>query len=162
VDGKADELFERMKSIRELAESFNKRSGALMQEGRRSLLDISQAAQKVTRKFDPLAGAVAAMPPHRENRTKSGSERGSILAIDRRELSMAFALRSASRFCRSILRCSAFRTSASFCSADLVNCSAGLAGSVRGVDSAALAGSAGFGPSAIGLGVSILGGSVLA
>ncbi len=86
MDGKADELFERMKSIRELAESFNKRSGALMQEGRRSLLDISQAAQKVTRKFDPLAGAVAAMPPHRENRTKSGSERGSILAIDRREL----------------------------------------------------------------------------
>jgi len=63
VDGKADELFERMKSIRELAESFNKRSGALMQEGRRSLLDISQAAQKVTRKFDPLAGAGAATPP---------------------------------------------------------------------------------------------------
>ena len=52
-----------MKSIRELAESFNKRSGALMQEGRRSLLDISQAAQKVTRKFDPLPGAGAATPP---------------------------------------------------------------------------------------------------
>ena len=57
-----------------------------MQEGRRSLLDISQAAQKVTRKFDPLAGHIAAMPPRRENRTKSGSERGSILAISRREL----------------------------------------------------------------------------
>src|SRR3981081_2826468 len=48
VDGKADELFHKMKSIRELAESFNKRSGALIEEGRRSLLDASQAAIKVT------------------------------------------------------------------------------------------------------------------
>ena len=56
AEGKADELFEKLKSIRELAESFNKRSGALMQEGRRSLLDISQSAQKVTRKFNPQAG----------------------------------------------------------------------------------------------------------
>jgi phospholipid/cholesterol/gamma-HCH transport system substrate-binding protein len=63
VDGKADELFEKVKSIRELAESFNKRSGPLMQEGRRTLLDISLAAQKVTRKFDPQAGAAAATPP---------------------------------------------------------------------------------------------------
>src|SRR5947209_5986826 len=63
VDGRADELFEKVKSIRELAESFNKRSGPLMQEGRRSLLDISQAAQKVTRKFDPLASPAAAAPP---------------------------------------------------------------------------------------------------
>ncbi len=57
-------------------------------------------------------------------------------------ITVAFALRSASRFCRAILRSSAFRSSASFCSADLVNCSAGLAGSVCGGDSAALAGSA--------------------
>jgi phospholipid/cholesterol/gamma-HCH transport system substrate-binding protein len=57
ADGKADELFEKVKSIRELAESFNKRSGAFMEEGRRSLVDISQAAIKVTRKFDPQAGS---------------------------------------------------------------------------------------------------------
>jgi len=63
VDGKADELFEQVKSIRELADSFNKRSGALMQEGRRSLLDVSQAAQKVTRKFDPQGAAAPAPPP---------------------------------------------------------------------------------------------------
>src|ERR1700704_671745 len=31
VDGKADELFEKVKSIRELAESFNKKSGAVME-----------------------------------------------------------------------------------------------------------------------------------
>jgi len=72
VDGKADELFEKVKSIRELAESFNKRSGALMQEGRRSLLDISQAAQKVTRKFDPQSGAGAATPspPRKPNQKR--------------------------------------------------------------------------------------------
>jgi phospholipid/cholesterol/gamma-HCH transport system substrate-binding protein len=57
ADGKADELFEKVKSIRELAESFNKKSGVLMEEGRRSLLDISQAAIKVTRKFDPQAAS---------------------------------------------------------------------------------------------------------
>src|SRR5258706_13162145 len=93
-----------MKSIRELAESFNKRSGALMQEGRRSLLDISQAAQKVTRKFDPLAGAVAAMPPHRENRTKSGRERGSILALDRPELRRAPGQREVERLDQPLVR----------------------------------------------------------
>jgi phospholipid/cholesterol/gamma-HCH transport system substrate-binding protein len=55
ANGSDGELFQRVKSIRELAESFNKRSGALMEEGRRSLLDISEAAVKVTRKFDPQA-----------------------------------------------------------------------------------------------------------
>jgi phospholipid/cholesterol/gamma-HCH transport system substrate-binding protein len=65
ADGKADELFRKVKSIRELAESFNKRSGALMEEGRRSLLDVSQAAIKVTRKFDPQAGSGETPPPPR-------------------------------------------------------------------------------------------------
>lgn len=54
-NGSDGELFQKVKSIRELAESFNKHSGALMEEGRRSLLDISEAAVKVTRKFDPQA-----------------------------------------------------------------------------------------------------------
>ena len=72
LDGKADELFEKVKSIRELAESFNKRSAALMQEGRRSLLDISQAAQKVTRKFNaqPAAGATPPSPPRNPSQKK--------------------------------------------------------------------------------------------
>ena len=52
ASGNIDELFEKVQSIRELAESFNKRSGAFMEEGRRSLLDISEAASRVTRKFD--------------------------------------------------------------------------------------------------------------
>lgn len=74
VDGKADELFEKVKSLRELADSFNKRSGPLMQEGRRTLLDISLAAQKVTRKFDPQSGAVTPAqtpaPPRKPNQKR--------------------------------------------------------------------------------------------
>jgi len=66
ADGKADELFEKVKTIRELAETFNKKSGVLMEEGRRSLLDISQAAIKVTRKFDPQAvSGENPLPPRR-------------------------------------------------------------------------------------------------
>ena len=66
ADGKADELFEKVKTIRELAETFNKKSGVLMEEGRRSLLDISQAAIKVTRKFDPQAvSGDNPLPPRR-------------------------------------------------------------------------------------------------
>jgi phospholipid/cholesterol/gamma-HCH transport system substrate-binding protein len=61
-DGKADELFEKIRSIRELAEGFNKKSGVVIEEGHRTLLDISQAAIKVTRKFDPQA-AGADNPP---------------------------------------------------------------------------------------------------
>jgi phospholipid/cholesterol/gamma-HCH transport system substrate-binding protein len=63
--GKPDELLEKVKSIRELAESFNKKSGAVMEEGRRSLLDISEAAVRVTRKFDPQAVSGGKPPPPR-------------------------------------------------------------------------------------------------
>jgi phospholipid/cholesterol/gamma-HCH transport system substrate-binding protein len=52
ANGKDGELFKKVKSIRELAESFNKRSAVFMEEGRRSLIDISEGARKVTRKFD--------------------------------------------------------------------------------------------------------------
>jgi phospholipid/cholesterol/gamma-HCH transport system substrate-binding protein len=47
-----DELYQSVKSMRELIESFDKRSAAFMNEGRRSLLDISQAANRVEHKFD--------------------------------------------------------------------------------------------------------------
>ncbi len=69
ADGKVDELFEKVKSIREFAETFNKKSAVVMEEGRRSLLDISQAAIKVTRKFDPQAvsGDNAPAPPRKPN-----------------------------------------------------------------------------------------------
>jgi phospholipid/cholesterol/gamma-HCH transport system substrate-binding protein len=72
ADGKPDELFEKVKSIRELAESFNKKSGAVMEEGRHTLLDISQAAVKVTRKFDPQAvsGGDNPPPPRKPNQKR--------------------------------------------------------------------------------------------
>jgi phospholipid/cholesterol/gamma-HCH transport system substrate-binding protein len=63
TNGKADELFEKMKSLREMAESFNKKSAIVMEEGRRSLLDVSEAAVKLTRKFDPQAVSGGNPPP---------------------------------------------------------------------------------------------------
>jgi phospholipid/cholesterol/gamma-HCH transport system substrate-binding protein len=69
--GNADELYEKVKSIRELAESFNKKSGALMEEGRRSLADISESASKVTRKFDPQgASDDNPRPPRKPNQKR--------------------------------------------------------------------------------------------
>jgi phospholipid/cholesterol/gamma-HCH transport system substrate-binding protein len=56
ANGQDGELYQNVKSIRELAESFDKRSAAFMEEGRRSLLDISQAAHKVDRNFLPKSG----------------------------------------------------------------------------------------------------------
>jgi phospholipid/cholesterol/gamma-HCH transport system substrate-binding protein len=72
ANGRADELFEKVQSIRELAQSFNKRSANFMEEGRRSLLDISQAAVKVTRKFNPQAvnGDGAPSPPRVQGQKK--------------------------------------------------------------------------------------------
>ncbi len=56
ADGKFDELFEKVKSIREFSETFDRKSGAVIEESRHTLLDISQAAVRVTRKFDPQTG----------------------------------------------------------------------------------------------------------
>ena len=55
ANGKDGELFLKLKSIRELAESFNKRSAVFMDEGRRTLLDISEGASQLDRKIDPQA-----------------------------------------------------------------------------------------------------------
>jgi phospholipid/cholesterol/gamma-HCH transport system substrate-binding protein len=68
--GSAEELYDKVRTIRELADSFNKRSGAFMEEGRRSLLDISQAAFKVTRKLDPQAVSADNPPAPRPPRQK--------------------------------------------------------------------------------------------
>jgi phospholipid/cholesterol/gamma-HCH transport system substrate-binding protein len=71
TEGKADELFQKVKSIRELAESFNKKSGSLMEEGHRSLVDISQAAIKMTRKLGPEASSGDnPAPPRKPNQKR--------------------------------------------------------------------------------------------
>ena len=68
-DGKADELFEKMRAIREFAETFDKKSATVIEEARHTLFDLSQAAVKVTRKFDPQPGdADNPAPPKRPAR----------------------------------------------------------------------------------------------
>jgi phospholipid/cholesterol/gamma-HCH transport system substrate-binding protein len=58
ADGKADELFEKMKSLRELADTYKKKAATFMDEGRKMLSDLSESANNMTRKIDP-----AALPP---------------------------------------------------------------------------------------------------
>src|SRR6478735_3832199 len=62
------ELFLAVKSIRELADDFDKRSGALMTDGRRTLGDISRAVNNFDRNptrvlFGASNSAPAAAPP---------------------------------------------------------------------------------------------------
>jgi phospholipid/cholesterol/gamma-HCH transport system substrate-binding protein len=67
-DGNAGELFEKVKSIRELADSFRLKSATVMEEGRRSLLDISEAANRMGQKSDaPAAVSRTTAPPRRQN-----------------------------------------------------------------------------------------------
>jgi phospholipid/cholesterol/gamma-HCH transport system substrate-binding protein len=70
AEGKADELFEKLKEIREFADTFNRKSAIVIEEGRRTLLDISQSAVKVTRKFDPQAAEGENPPPPRRPNPK--------------------------------------------------------------------------------------------
>jgi phospholipid/cholesterol/gamma-HCH transport system substrate-binding protein len=64
ADGKADELFEKMSTIRELAQTFNKKSAVVMEEARQTLLDVSEGANKITAKFDPQTAGPR--PPRRQ------------------------------------------------------------------------------------------------
>src|SRR5215813_2503700 len=60
ADGKAAELFEKMKSLEELADTYKKKSATFMEEGHRMLLDVSEAANSMNRKLDPQAAAAPA------------------------------------------------------------------------------------------------------
>ena len=64
TDGKADELFEKMRAIREFAQTFNRKSATVMEEARQTLLDVSENANKITVKLDPKAGSPR--PPRRQ------------------------------------------------------------------------------------------------
>lgn len=62
------ELFLTVKSIRELAEDFDKRSGALMTDGRKTLADISRAVNNLDRNptrliFGPGNSSASTPPP---------------------------------------------------------------------------------------------------
>ncbi|WP_298255196.1 MlaD family protein [Bradyrhizobium sp.] len=66
TDGKADELFERMRNIREFAQTFDKKSAIVMDEARQTLLDVSDRANKITLKFNPQATVSGPRPPRRQ------------------------------------------------------------------------------------------------
>ena len=52
-DGKTEELFEKLKSLRELADSYKQKSATFLDEGRRMLFDLSEGANNFSRKIDP-------------------------------------------------------------------------------------------------------------
>lgn len=56
ADGKADELFEKIRGLHELADTMKKKSAGYLEDIRRSLLDVSEAANK-------MAGTPAAAVP---------------------------------------------------------------------------------------------------
>ncbi len=65
TDGKAQELFEKVRSLHEMADTFKRRSATVMEDSRRTLLDISEAANNMTRKIVPQAAAGPAPAPRR-------------------------------------------------------------------------------------------------
>jgi phospholipid/cholesterol/gamma-HCH transport system substrate-binding protein len=69
ADGEDGVLFQKVKSIRELADSFKKRSAVFMEDGQRMLLDVSEAANAMGHKLDPT-NAPAPAPPRRQNQKR--------------------------------------------------------------------------------------------
>jgi phospholipid/cholesterol/gamma-HCH transport system substrate-binding protein len=64
ADGKADELFEKLRSLREVADTYKQKSATFLEDGRRMLSDVSEGANNFARKIDPQSAPVAA-PPRR-------------------------------------------------------------------------------------------------
>jgi len=60
ADGKTADLFEKVRSLRELADTYKQKSVVFMEEGRRMLADVSKAANGMTHKLNPVAAPPAA------------------------------------------------------------------------------------------------------
>ncbi|MET3910822.1 phospholipid/cholesterol/gamma-HCH transport system substrate-binding protein [Bradyrhizobium sp. S3.3.6] len=67
VDGKADELFEKVTGLHELADTMRKKSVSFLEDTRRSLLDVSEAANKMS---GTPAPAAAPRPPRKPTQQK--------------------------------------------------------------------------------------------
>lgn len=67
VDGKADDLFEKMKGLHELADTMKKKSASFLEDTRRSLLDLSEAANKMSGTPAPTS---APRPPRKPTQQK--------------------------------------------------------------------------------------------
>lgn len=63
ADGKTEELFEKLKSLRELADTYKQKSTTFLEEGRRMLSDVSEGANNFSRKIDPQSVAPPRRPP---------------------------------------------------------------------------------------------------
>jgi phospholipid/cholesterol/gamma-HCH transport system substrate-binding protein len=61
ADGKTEELFEKLKSLRDFADGYRQKSATFLDEGRRMLSDLSDGANNFSRKIDPQSVA----PPRR-------------------------------------------------------------------------------------------------
>jgi phospholipid/cholesterol/gamma-HCH transport system substrate-binding protein len=62
ADGKADELFEKLKSLREIADTYKQKSATFLEEGRRMLSDVSEGANNFARKIDPQSIPATSAP----------------------------------------------------------------------------------------------------
>jgi phospholipid/cholesterol/gamma-HCH transport system substrate-binding protein len=60
ADGKTEELFEKLKSLRELADTYKQKSATFLEEGRHMLVDLSEGANNFARKIDPQSVPAAA------------------------------------------------------------------------------------------------------
>jgi phospholipid/cholesterol/gamma-HCH transport system substrate-binding protein len=60
ADGRTEELYDKLRSLREMADTFKLKSTKLMEEGRQTLRDISDAANKWDLKNNPQAQAANA------------------------------------------------------------------------------------------------------
>lgn len=67
VDGRADDLFEKMKGLHELADTMKKKSASFLEDTRHSLLDLSEAANKMS---GTPAPAAALRPPRKPTQQK--------------------------------------------------------------------------------------------
>jgi len=63
VDGKADELLEKLKSLRESSDAFKEKSARFIDSSSRTLRDVSSAAKDMSRKFDPEGTPASRRPP---------------------------------------------------------------------------------------------------
>lgn len=68
VDGKADELFEKIRGLHELADTMKKKSAGYLEDIRRSLLDVSEAANKMA--GTPAPAAAVPRPPRKPSQKK--------------------------------------------------------------------------------------------
>jgi phospholipid/cholesterol/gamma-HCH transport system substrate-binding protein len=70
ADGKASELFEKVKSIREMADGFRKKSATVMEDARQTLVDLSDTANKMSEKLNPQTSAAPSPAAPRRQGTK--------------------------------------------------------------------------------------------